>query len=220
MRKTAIVLLIVAAFLGIVWVGRPGRRSAPQNEPSHAKEDGERSRLASPTPVPAPPDTQTRVDLPDVLIDPEIHINKADRTLDLLSDGVVVKTYRVALGSNDVGDKEIEGDGRTPEGEFYVCTRSSDSRYHRALGLSYPSYDDAERGLESGVITKREYSAITHALDRMARPPWNTALGGEIMIHGGGTARDWTFGCVALDDTDAEELYNAVPLGTPVIIGP
>jgi murein L,D-transpeptidase YafK len=220
MRKTAIVLLIIAAFLGIVWIERSGRRSAPEDEPARAEEDGEPSQATSPAPAPTSPDTQIRVELPDVLIDPKIHISKAARRLELLSDGVVVKTYPIVLGPNDAGDKEVEGDGRTPEGEFYVCNRNPDSRYHRALGLSYPSYDDAERGLDTGVITKREYTAINSALDRMARPPWNTALGGEIMIHGGGTTRDWTLGCVALDDTDAEELYNAVPLGTPVVIGP
>ena len=54
----------------------------------------------------------------------------------------------------------------------------------------------------------------------MTRPPWKTALGGEIMIHGGGTDSDWTEGCIAVSDLEAEELFRALPLGTPVEIAP
>ncbi len=58
------------------------------------------------------------------------------------------------------------------------------------------------------------------AIDNGRCPPWNTRLGGEIFIHGRGSGSDWTLGCVALDDADMKELYDAVSLGTPVIIHP
>jgi lipoprotein-anchoring transpeptidase ErfK/SrfK len=56
------------------------------------------------------------------------------------------------------------------------------------------------------------------AVRHKQKPPWNTALGGEVMIHGGGTANDWTWGCVALADADIKELFAAIPIGTPVRI--
>lgn len=117
-------------------------------------------------------------------------------------------------------DKEREGDGRTPEGAFYVCTRGATSRYTCALGISYPSEEDADRGLTTGLISKREHRTIAQAIHRMQRPPWNTGLGGEIMIHGGGLDGDWTAGCIALADAEMAELFDAVPLGTPVEILP
>jgi L,D-peptidoglycan transpeptidase YkuD (ErfK/YbiS/YcfS/YnhG family) len=58
------------------------------------------------------------------------------------------------------------------------------------------------------------------ALERRERPPWNTPLGGEIFIHGNGSQSDWTWGCVALDNEDMKELFDAIPKGTNVVIEP
>jgi len=168
------------------------------------------------TPRPEPDETP----LPDPLIDPRVEIHKEARVLTVFSGSQPVKDYRMVLGSTPVGDKEREGDGRTPEGEFYVCSKNDASQYHRSIGLSYPNAEDADRGLTAGFISKREHRTILEAIRHMKQPPWNTALGGEIMIHGGGTRADWTAGCIALSDADAEELFNALPLGTTVIIEP
>ena len=94
------------------------------------------------------------------------------------------------------------------------------SRFTLSLGLSYPGPADAERGLAEGVITAEQQSRIIAAWEARATPPWNTRLGGEIMIHGRGSQADWTAGCVALDDTDIRELYRVIPVGTPVEIRP
>jgi murein L,D-transpeptidase YafK len=152
------------------------------------------------------------------LVEPRIVISKSGRRLDLYSDGRVVRTYRIALGEHAVEDKERAGDRRTPEGEFYVCVKNAASKFHLSLGLSYPNREDAERGLRDHLITRAEHDRIVRAIERHLRPPWDTALGGEIFIHGGGTASDWTWGCVALDNADVKELFDAVPLGTKVII--
>lgn len=160
-------------------------------------------------------------ELPETLIDPALRVEKGARTLTLLSDDEPIKSYPIALGNEPIGDKEREGDGRTPEGIFYVCVKNPASRFHRSLGLSYPSEQDADRGLAAGLISKRDHRAIVSAIRHMQRPPWKTALGGEIAIHGGGSRRgDWTQGCIALEDDAAEELFNALPLGTPVEIRP
>lgn len=158
--------------------------------------------------------------LPEVLIDPEVIISKSARSLSVLSAGVPVKRYGIALGTEPVGGKEREGDGRTPEGVYYICTKNPESRYHRALGLSYPNLHDAERGIREGLISRRDERLIGEAIRHMKQPPWHTALGGEIMIHGGGVESDWTAGCISVEDRDAEELFDALPLGTTVTIAP
>jgi murein L,D-transpeptidase YafK len=154
------------------------------------------------------------------LANPKIVVSKSARRLQLYSGGRMVREYRVVLGGDPVGDKERQGDSRTPEGEFYVCVKNERSQFYRSLGLSYPNREDAERGLRDGLITRAEYDRIVRALTRKRTPPWDTALGGEIFIHGGGTSNDWTAGCVALDNADMQELFDSVRLGTPVRIEP
>ena len=149
-----------------------------------------------------------------------IIIHKKRRKLEVFDGKTLVKTYEIALGKTPVGDKEIEGDGRTPEGKFYVFTKNDKSKFHLSLGLSYPNLEDAERGLSAGLITKAEYDAIAEAIAKKKMPPQTTKLGGEIYIHGGGTDGDWTQGCVALADDDIKKLFDSIPVGTPVRILP
>lgn len=151
---------------------------------------------------------------------PEIIIRKKQRTLEVYDEGKLIKTFDFVLGFAPVGDKELEGDGKTPEGEFYVFTKNPKSRFHLSLGLSYPSRDDAERGLGKGLISKAERDAIISAIEKKQMPPQKTALGGEIYIHGGGVESDWTWGCVALRNEEVEELFNAIPVRTKVTIRP
>lgn len=151
---------------------------------------------------------------------PRLLITKHERKLDVFDGEKFVRSYKISLGFTPEGDKEIEGDGKTPEGEFYIFTRNPKSQFYLSLGISYPSIDDAERGLRNGLISKAEHSAIVEAVRRKKSPPQNTALGGLIYLHGGGTGRDWTYGCVALSDEDIRQLFNALPVGTPVTILP
>lgn len=155
-----------------------------------------------------------------VLRDPMLVIRKKDRVLELYDGRTFIKSYTIVLGFAPAGDKEKEGDGRTPEGEFFVFTKNPQSRFHLSLGLSYPSMDEAKRGLAGGIISRREHDAIISAITDKKMPPQNTALGGEVYIHGGGVASDWTWGCPALDNEDIEEIYNAVSVGTRVTILP
>jgi lipoprotein-anchoring transpeptidase ErfK/SrfK len=154
------------------------------------------------------------------LVNPKIVVSKSARRLVLYSGGRVAREYRVVLGGDPVNDKEREGDSRTPEGDFYVCVKNERSQFYRSLGLSYPNREDAERGLRDKLITRAEYEQIVRALNRRRTPPWKTALGGEIYVHGGGASSDWTAGCVALDNADMQELFDSVPVGTPVRIDP
>jgi murein L,D-transpeptidase YafK len=149
-----------------------------------------------------------------------IVIYKNKRTLKLMDGRRTVKTYKVALGKSPRGDKEVEGDGRTPEGEFYIFIKNDGSKFYLSLGLSYPNAEDARRGLKKKLITGEEHDAIVDAIGGKTMPPQKTALGGEIYIHGGGTAGDWTDGCIALADADIKELFDAATVGMKVLIKP
>ena len=154
------------------------------------------------------------------LSDASIVIKKKAHTLEVYDGATLVKTYTVAFGFTPQGDKEIEGDGKTPEGEFYIFTKNPKSQFHLSLGISYPSDEDARRGLAAGIISKGEHDQIVKAVTSRKWPPQKTALGGEIYIHGGGVGRDWTWGCIAMKDPDVEEIYNAIAIGTKITILP
>ena len=125
----------------------------------------------------------------------------------LLLDGSnnVVGTYSVAIGRGGVEPKQHQGDHRSPEGLYLIDHHKRDSRFHRALHVSYPNDADRERARKLGLEP-----------------------GGDIMIHGiqnglgwlGPLHRslDWTDGCIAVTDAEIEEIYAAVPDGTPVEI--
>jgi len=137
----------------------------------------------------------------------KILIEKNARRLTLLSQGQVVKTYRIALGGNPEGPKEKEGDNKTPEGTYTIDGRNRKSGYHLSLHISYPNEKDRKRAKELGV-----------------------SPGGQIMIHGikngfgwiGAlhTYHNWTQGCIAVTNEEIEEIAALVPDGTPVEIRP
>ena len=118
-----------------------------------------------------------------------------------------MRTYLVALGTNPVGDKIRQGDGRTPEGLFHIDARNPESRYYKALHISYPDAAHIRAAKARGVLA-----------------------GGDIMIHGlppkfayvGAAHRDYdrTEGCIALTDQEIDELWQEVPDGTPIDIKP
>ncbi len=151
---------------------------------------------------------------------PRVVVKKSERKLELFDSENLIKTYKIALGFSPVGDKEREGDGKTPEGEFYIFTKNNRSNYYLSVGLSYPNIEDTERGLKTDLISKAERDEIVHAVKNRKMPLQNTKLGGEIYIHGGGNSKDWTCGCVALENEDIEEIFNSVLVGTTVKIEP
>jgi murein L,D-transpeptidase YafK len=151
---------------------------------------------------------------------PRIVVYKSERKLEFYSDKTLLKTYRIGLGFSPVADKVREGDGATPEGDFYVFVKNNKSAYYLSLGVSYPNVEDAQRGLRDGLITKAQHDAIVEAHRKKIAPPQYTKLGGLIYIHGNGAKSDWTWGCVALENEDMKELFDAVSVGTPVTIKP
>lgn len=163
--------------------------------------------------------SQKNTELPK-LKDPRLVVKKKERRLQVFDGEKLIKTYTIVLGFAPAGDKTREGDGKTPEGEFYVFIKNDKSNFYLSLGVSYPGIEDAERGLKEKLISKEEYDAIVKAIGEKQMPPQKTALGGEIYIHGGGTAEDWTDGCVALKNEEMKELFDAIPVGAIVKIEP
>jgi murein L,D-transpeptidase YafK len=145
--------------------------------------------------------------LPTGLRADKVLIEKSERRLILLQQGKPLKAYHVALGGMPAGHKERDGDHRTPEGLYRIDSRKSDSVFHRALHISYPNSRDVE----------------------VARSKGHNP-GGAIMIHGirnglgwlGSLHRlvDWTAGCIAVTNWEIQELWRAVPDGTPIEIRP
>jgi murein L,D-transpeptidase YafK len=136
-----------------------------------------------------------------------ILVLKSKRQLQAFSNGKLVKTYTISLGRNPIGDKEFEGDKRTPEGHYTINDKNPNSGYYKNLGVSYPNQKDIE---EANKIDK--------------------PTGGQIKIHGlkngigfiGKFQRwfDWTAGCMALTNSEIDELYNHTTIGTPIEIRP
>ena len=146
-----------------------------------------------------------------------ILIEKSIRRLTLYEDEAIVLQCRIALGKNPVGHKQREGDGRTPEGEYFICLKRENGKFGCALGVSYPSLTDA---LAAGITDDRLLALFEEAQRQQKRPPWGTSLGGEIYIHGGGTACDWTAGCIALEQADMDRLFSLCQMEDRVIIAP
>jgi hypothetical protein len=151
---------------------------------------------------------------------PEIYVYKEKRRLYIVQSKVLVRDYPIGLGPHPNGDKEKDGDGRTPEGDFIICTKDQVSGVQKSLGLSYPDKKHAERAYFSGILNPVEFRDILFAAEHKNTPPWKTKLGGKVSIHAGGAQRDWTDGSIALYDSDMGELYQIADLGTPVTIRP
>lgn len=137
----------------------------------------------------------------------KILVEKSVRRLSLMRDGKILKTYKIALGPNPVGPKTEQGDGKTPEGNYIIDGRNPHSAYHLSLHISYPNAQDKARAKDLGV-----------------------SPGGAIMIHGLPNGMDWlgslqemidwTQGCIALTNSEIEEVWRRVPDGTEVEIRP
>lgn len=152
--------------------------------------------------------------------DVSIYISMMENTLTLRENGQVIGVYETEVGrGSKAGDKNVEGDQRTPIGEFYVCLRNDKSICYLALGVSYPNIEDANRGYDAGLISVEERDAIIQANEEKRQPPWTTALGGYIEIHGDKNGRG-TAGCIAVDNSVMDILWEKCPMGVPITIGP
>ena len=136
-----------------------------------------------------------------------IVIVKSIRIMTLVREGKILKTYKVALGGQPVGKKEREGDHKTPEGDYLIDLKNSESRFHLSLHISYP--DTADRENARKLHLHPGGSIMIHGLPAMFA--WVGALHRQA---------DWTDGCVAVTNVEIEEIWKMVDVGTPVKILP
>lgn len=147
-----------------------------------------------------------------------IVIDKQNRRLQLREGGRMLFSCPIALGFAPVGHKQKQGDGKTPVGEYCIAFKRGMGKYGASLALNYPNGLDAKEGVKKGRLSPDLLPLFEEAEQAKHRPPWGTALGGEIYIHGGGRASDWTAGCIALDNGDATALFLLVQKDTCVRI--
>ncbi len=143
-----------------------------------------------------------------------IKVYKKERKLFLVRDNTIIESYPIGLGFSPETDKIKQGDGSTPLGLFYICEMLKDPKAKygaRSMRISYPEREDARRGLKEGIITRAQYKKIIKNINSAKIPLQNTALGGSIRIHGGGSWINWTLGCIGMDDNDVTELFSKVP---------
>lgn len=136
-------------------------------------------------------------------------VDKSERTLQLLKNGKVIREFPISLGAMPNGPKVKAGDLRTPEGEYTLDWRNPNSRFYKSIHISYPNETDRRRAAQLGVDP-----------------------GGMIMIHGEhyldslrqiyrrATRKDWTEGCIAINNEHMDELWATVQDGTPIEIRP
>ncbi|MBY6140605.1 L,D-transpeptidase family protein [Leisingera daeponensis] len=151
-------------------------------------------------PPPAPPPHAAAVDRIDRIL-----IEKSARRLTASRGGETVLKFPIALGFAPSGDKEQEGDGKTPEGLFRIDRRNPNSAYHLSLGIDYPKPEDRARAEAAGL-----------------------SPGGDIFIHGQPNSvgnlitlpGDWTAGCIAVSNEQMQTLWRLAEIGTVVEIRP
>jgi murein L,D-transpeptidase YafK len=134
-------------------------------------------------------------------------VQKANRRMDLFREGALVASYKISLGLQPVGQKQREGDFRTPEGRYRLTRRNAQSDFFLAVQVSYPEAADAALARKNG---------------------W--APGGAIMVHGLPNvlkysrdrylSTDWTDGCIALSNEDMLDFWLLTGAGTPIEIRP
>ena len=154
-------------------------------------------------------------DLIDSLgIDPnsiEVHIDKSDYKLSLVSGDIIIKAYPVVFGGNPVDDKRMEGDQCTPEGTFGMVSKYPHRSWSKFIWINYPTSDSWEKHKQA----KEDL-----------RIPQSARIGGEIGIHGVPEGADnmidlqynWTLGCISMKNRDVNEIYPFVNEQTVIVI--
>jgi murein L,D-transpeptidase YafK len=132
-------------------------------------------------------------------------IDKSQRKMWLIASGQRYREYSISLGDDPIGHKEQEGDEKTPEGNYSIDYRNPESSYHLSLHINYPKKEDEDnakiKDLDPGG------NIFIHGLPNGLELP-----------HGEYKGRDWTDGCIAVDNRDIEEIWVLVKDGTPIEI--
>ncbi|MEP7231075.1 MAG: L,D-transpeptidase [Ginsengibacter sp.] len=140
-----------------------------------------------------------------------IIISKKDYELKVYDDEGWYATYPCVFGSNDLRDKFMEGDRRTPDGKFKVLLKKIHPKWGFELLLDFPTPESVSK------FNERKAEGLI---------PKNARIGNGIAIHATRPQEEWTVdyyqnwtdGCISLKYTEAKDLYSYIPVGTPVTI--
>lgn len=135
-------------------------------------------------------------------------VKKSERALYLLREGRVLRQYKIMLGPHAKGPKLMEGDERTPEGQYMLDRKNANSRFYKSIRISYPNVFDIERAQKFNVDPGN--SIMIHGM----KNSWNDKTKKQALKF------NWTDGCIAVADNDMDEIWEAVDIGTPIEIRP
>ena len=153
-------------------------------------------------------------------------VDTGKKNISVMHQRQVLHIYdSISIGEGGASLDKIQGDKKTPLGDYHVSRISYDSKFYLFIGLDYPDIAQAERALKAGIIDKKHYTSIRNSLRNKQPPPQHTPLGGYIGIHGVGKGDkqihatvNWTNGCVALTDRQIDDLESWVYIGMRVAI--
>lgn len=176
--------------------------------------------FACPPEVPSPWKDDPRADAARLLV-----VFKRSFELGLYEAGRLAEgqCHPIAMGATPEGPKTRMDRSSTPEGWYRVAERRDEGQtaFHRAFLVDYPNVEDADRALAAGVIDGPTHARVRASAAAGRLPPQTTAMGGLILIHGmGSTPRDWTWGCVAVDNPAIDALFPRVRTGDPILFVP
>lgn len=181
------------------------------------------------------PDRSAYVDIDGLKLDPEdnninktfmkyashgrraLAYDKSSHYLELWANGELVKSYMVTSGAAE-GDKQKQGDFKTPVGYFYVWDKKVSDSLKEEICLNYPNIEDAKRGYKAGLITRDTKNQIIEACRTLSKPAGGTPLGGAIEVHGNGELMDATRGCIGVYNEWIKEIYDVMQVGDRVYI--
>lgn len=154
-----------------------------------------------------------------------IRVYKSERRLELVNRGnYVIKSYKIMLGGNPVGHKTQEGDGKTPEGTYYLDSKNPNSKFYKSLHVSYPNLKDKAQALARRVNPGGDIMihGIPNSFAEFSNTMNSIGLGGmsDDIIQSVISNFDWTNGCIALLNNDIREVYNIIDVPTKVVIYP
>lgn len=163
---------------------------------------------------------------PDSGAEVVVDVDSAKRVMRVLRGDKVLAVFEpVSVGRWGVSEQKRRGDGKTPLGEYRIAWVKSTGHFGPFMGFDYPSLARAEKGFAAGEISKAEFDAIQKAHAEGRAPPQNTKLGGSIGIHGLGRADpgihqdlNWTRGCIAVTNTQMNQIMSLVGKGAVVRI--
>lgn len=155
-----------------------------------------------------------------------ILIDTVEQRLSVMrGDDMQLTFSNIAIGRYGASNSRMKGDNKTPLGSFQISWIKQHHRYYRFFGVNFPNQETADLALAEKRISRQTWLSITKAIESSRLPPQDTPLGGYIGIHGIGhgdrvihSRFNWTNGCVALTNTQIDELSSWIKIGTKVVI--